>query len=111
MPEWRHLDPWGKEIQTGKWVEEVLGDWGPLRNPGINGLCSVFACMKWLLAMHVRDASGEGEFDIDSLDGSKASPHWVILLDDIKWVVIALRLAEEGDTDLPPRKRFRCASE
>jgi hypothetical protein len=106
MPDWRRLPKDSEDLRYGRWTTFVKGEWGPLRNPGINGLYSVFACMRWLLEKHYREEAEADDPLEGPLDSEHASDHWKAMLDDIQWVVIALRMAEQEEEGLPPRKRF-----
>ncbi|THU83047.1 hypothetical protein K435DRAFT_690306 [Dendrothele bispora CBS 962.96] len=85
---WNELMPDCEVLAQVEWGETVEGTWGTIRNPGINGLYSSLACMKWLLQLH------HGE---DKMDSSKALSQWTLLLDDIVWVIDQLKSAESDD--------------
>ncbi|THU80354.1 hypothetical protein K435DRAFT_583641, partial [Dendrothele bispora CBS 962.96] len=79
QPDWRTLAAGSTELEGGKWTREVKGDWKALRQPGINGLYSVLACMKWWLLLQHKD--------LDEVDANKASFAWDFVLKDIVWVI------------------------
>ncbi|KAK7015173.1 SERTA domain-containing protein 3 [Paramarasmius palmivorus] len=88
MPCWRTKD------DKGNWAATGEGDWGGLRCPGLNGLLSIMACLKWWL---ISECGGS----LGSLDN--ASSQWQALFNDVCWVLKQLRLEEE----VPARKKAR----
>ncbi|THU78433.1 hypothetical protein K435DRAFT_700022 [Dendrothele bispora CBS 962.96] len=100
MPEWRKLEPGSEALAQVDWGETVEGPWGTIRNPGINGLYSILACMKWLLQLH------HGEHKMDS---GKAPSQWTLLLDDIVWVIDQLKAAESDDEHTAKKPRVDSA--
>ncbi|THU81170.1 hypothetical protein K435DRAFT_694121 [Dendrothele bispora CBS 962.96] len=88
QPDWRILDK--DDLDTGEWVKEVKGQWGKLRCPGINGLYSVMACLRWWA---VSEIGQEG----------RLSEQWTRLLQDVVWVMDAIA----GEEEQPPTKKSR----
>ncbi|KAK7019753.1 SERTA domain-containing protein 3 [Paramarasmius palmivorus] len=84
MPSWRRK-------VNGQWARDGEGDWGPVRCPGLNGLLSIMACLRWWL---VQESSGSVQ---------KASRSWQALFDDVCWVMEELKKSEEA----PARKKTR----
>ncbi|THU88879.1 hypothetical protein K435DRAFT_569061, partial [Dendrothele bispora CBS 962.96] len=96
MPDWRKLEAGSEGLAEVEWGETVEGTWGTIRNPGINGLYSILACMKWLLQLH---------HGADNMDSGKAPSQWTLLLDDMVWVIDQLKFAESDGE--PPAKKPR----
>ncbi|THU80791.1 hypothetical protein K435DRAFT_563900, partial [Dendrothele bispora CBS 962.96] len=92
QPDWRGLDQEGMvDILERAWLKEVEGQWGKLRCPGINGLSSIMACLRWWLDLNLQ--SGKG------MPGDE----WHVMLEDVVWVMDCLAQQEEE----PPTKKHR----
>ncbi|THV03258.1 hypothetical protein K435DRAFT_651832, partial [Dendrothele bispora CBS 962.96] len=72
QPEWRVLEQGALD----------KGEWGQLKCPGINGLYSMMACLRWWA---VREIS----------EGGKLSEKWKGLLGDFVWVMDSIAADEE----------------
>ncbi|THU99823.1 hypothetical protein K435DRAFT_658240 [Dendrothele bispora CBS 962.96] len=91
QPDWRILEK--DALDKGEWVKEVKGQWAKLKCPGINGLYSVMACLRWWA---VSEIGQDGQL----------SEQWQRLLGDVVWVMDAIAGAEEQ----PPTKKSRPAA-
>ncbi|THU85853.1 hypothetical protein K435DRAFT_684789 [Dendrothele bispora CBS 962.96] len=88
QPEWRVLEQGA--LDKGDWVKEVKGPWGKLKCPGINGLYSMMACLRWWAVKEISE-------------GGKLSEKWKGLLGDLVWVMDSIAADEEQ----PPTKKSR----
>ncbi|KAK7045902.1 SERTA domain-containing protein 3 [Paramarasmius palmivorus] len=88
MPSWRTRDGHGRWERTGE------GNWGALCCPGLNGLLSVLACLRWWL---IEECGG--------LDGSvsHASTEWQAVFNDICWVMEELTKNEGAPVRKKPK--------
>ncbi|THV01342.1 hypothetical protein K435DRAFT_573840, partial [Dendrothele bispora CBS 962.96] len=76
MPDWRQLGRGSNELRNYGWVQEVKGSWGDLRHPGVNGLYSLIACMKWWLLLVFQEQE----------DSEEVPKEWQLMRTDIGWV-------------------------
>ncbi|THU87065.1 hypothetical protein K435DRAFT_586568, partial [Dendrothele bispora CBS 962.96] len=88
QPEWRGLME--EDLTEGGWPREVRGQWGKLRCPGVNGMYSIIACMRW--------------WGMLSCQAEKTPSNlWKMALEDMVWVMDTMAAGEEE----PPTKKPR----
>ncbi|KAK7438104.1 hypothetical protein VKT23_018270 [Stygiomarasmius scandens] len=90
QPDWRTLDR--DDLSEGGWIKEVKGHWGKIRCPGINGLYSVLACLRWVAVLEMSEKG-------------MTSDEWKMLLEDVVWVMDSISEAEGQ----PESKKARTA--
>jgi hypothetical protein len=78
---WNSLNPsWRRKNKAGDLVAAGNGAWSNLEKPGINGLLTVFACLKWWIdAIEVLKAGSKGQ--------------WAHAVLDVVWVLQGLMQA------------------